>query len=81
MSDANSPNWLARSIQGLLGLLGLYAAVRLLPRLLRFLTRRFVFGLIGEIVLVALGLFLTRRATRPPRNNGTPQQEPDRATS
>jgi hypothetical protein len=30
------------------------------------MTRRFLFGLIGEILLVALGLFLTRRATERP---------------
>lgn len=81
MSYGDSPNWLTRSFQGILGLLGVYAAVRLLPRLLRLLTRRFIFGLIGEIVLVTLGLFLTRRATRPPRNNGAPQQEPEGTTS
>jgi hypothetical protein len=36
------------------------------------MTRRFLFGLIGEILLVAVGLFLTRRATDGPSRNGTP---------
>lgn len=59
---------LTRIVQGVLGVLGLYAALRLLPRVLKAMTRRFVFGLLGEILLVALGLFLTRRATEgPPR--------------
>jgi hypothetical protein len=78
MSTRNVPSWLTRLLQGLLGILGFYAAVRLLPRVLKSMTRRFLFGLIGEILLVALGLFLTRRATdrsrsRPGRaeQNGT----------
>jgi hypothetical protein len=65
------PSWLTRSIQGLLGLLGFYAALRLLPRLLKTLTRRFVIGLVGEILLVALSTLLTERATRVlSRRNG-----------
>lgn len=71
LSQFDTPNWLTRLIQGLLGILGFYAAVRFLPRLLKSMTRRFLFGLIGEILLVALGLFLTRRATDRPRQNGT----------
>ena len=65
-SQFNAPDWLTRLVQGLLGILGFYAAVRLLPSVLRSMTRRFLFGLIGEILLVALGLFLTRRATERP---------------
>jgi hypothetical protein len=41
------------------------------------MTRRFLFGLIGEILLVALGLFLTRRATERPRHNGSASAEDD----
>ncbi len=70
-SSADAPDWLTRLAQGLLGLLGFYAAARLLPRVLKSMTRRFLFGLIGEILLVALGLFLTRRAT-----DRTDSQEP-----
>jgi len=74
-------NWLCESplltriLQGVLGVLGLYAALRLLPRLLKSITRRFLIGLIGEILLVAVGLFLTRRATDGPPRNGTPPSE------
>jgi len=58
-------------LQGLLGLLGFYAALRLLPRLFKSLTRRFVFGLIGEILLVAVSMLLTDRAARAlSRRNG-----------
>jgi hypothetical protein len=71
-SQFDAPGWLTRLIQGLLGILGLYAALRLLPRVLKSMTRRFLFGLIGEILLVAVGLFLTRRATEGPPRNGTP---------
>ena len=48
MFNTSLPNWLSRLIQGLLGILGFYAAIRLLPRVLRSMTRRFLFGLIGE---------------------------------
>jgi hypothetical protein len=65
-STSDAPDWLTRLVQGLLGILGFYAAVRLLPSVLKSMTRRFLFGLIGEILLVALGLFLTRRATERP---------------
>ena len=77
MFNMSLPNWLSRLIQGLLGLLGFYAALRLLPRVLKSMTRRFLFGLIGEILLVALGLFLTRRATERPRHNGSASAEDD----
>lgn len=59
-------DWLTRLVQGLLGMLGIYAAFRFLPRVLTSMTRRFLFGVIGEVVLVALGLFLTRRAAKGP---------------
>ena len=74
-STSDAPDWLTRLVQGLLGILGFYAAVRLLPSVLKSMTRRFLFGLIGEILLVAVGLFLTRRATEGPSRNGTPPAE------
>ncbi|MFO8098915.1 MAG: hypothetical protein R6T83_04745 [Salinibacter sp.] len=74
-STSNAPDWITRLVQGLLGILGFYAAVRFLPRVLKSMTRRFLFGLIGEILLVAVGLFLTRRATDSPSRNGTPPPE------
>lgn len=60
--SSDPPDWLSRLVQGVLGMLGIYAAIRFLPRVLKSMTRRFLFGLIGEILLVALGIFLTRRA-------------------
>jgi hypothetical protein len=71
----DAPDWLTRLLQGVLGLLGFYAALRFLPRVLKSMTRRFLFGLIGEILLVALGLFLTRRATERPRNGTASAKE------
>lgn len=76
--SSDQPDWLIRLVQGLLGILGFYAAVRFLPRVLKSMTRRFVFGLIGEILLVAFGLFLTRRATDRPRHNGTTPNKGER---
>ncbi|MFP4227231.1 MAG: hypothetical protein ACLFTE_00210 [Salinivenus sp.] len=75
--SSNAPDWLTRLLQGLLGILGFYAAVRFLPRVLKSMTRRFLFGLIGEILLVAVGLFLTRRATEGPSRNGAPAPDED----
>lgn len=66
VSQFDAPDWLTRFFQGVLGILGLYAALRLLPRVLKAMTRRFLFGLIGEILLVAVGIFLTRRAAEGP---------------
>ncbi|WP_263786109.1 hypothetical protein [Salinibacter grassmerensis] len=75
-SSSDAPDWLTRLVQGLLGILGFYAAVRLLPRVLKSMTRRFLFGLVGEILLVALGLFLTRRATdRPDSQDPVPAEK------
>ena len=71
--STDPPDWMSRLFQGLLGMLGIYAAIRFLPRVLKSMTRRFLFGLIGEILLVALGLFLTRRATeRSPDTGAAP---------
>ena len=82
MWNSNTPDWLTRVMQGLLGLLGFYAAIRFLPRVLKSMTRRFLFGLIGEILLVAVGIFLTRRAAEGPRReplNG--EGRPSRSSS
>jgi hypothetical protein len=64
--STDPPDWLSRLFQGLLGMLGIYAAIRFLPRVLKSMTRRFLFGVIGEILLVAVGIFLTRRAAEGP---------------
>lgn len=60
--SSDPPDWLTRLVQGVLGMLGIYAALRFLPRVLKSMTRRFLFGVIGEILLVAIGIFFTRRA-------------------
>lgn len=62
-SDSSSP-LLTRIVQGLLGTLGVYALIRFLPRLVSSFFKRFVFGVIGEILLVAVGTLLTERLTR-----------------
>jgi len=68
-SDASSPI-LTRVVQGILSLLGVYAIIRFLPRLVSSFFKRFVFGLVGEIVLVTIGTLLTERFTR--RSDGRP---------
>ena len=64
--SSDPPDWITRLVQGVLGMLGIYAALRFLPRVLKSMTRRFLFGLIGEILLVAISIFLTRRAAEGP---------------
>lgn len=46
----------------LFGFVGVVAAFFLLPRTLKFLIRRFVFGVISEVVLVVLAGLLTEKA-------------------
>lgn len=72
---------LARLVQGVLGILGFYAAVRFLPRVLKSMTRRFLFGLVGEILLVAVGLILAGRATQGPSGHETVQAEDAQTSS
>lgn len=78
---SSTPSWFSRTLQGLLGLLGFYAALRLLPRLFKTLTRRFVVGLIGEILLVAVSMLLTDRARQafsPPSGTHNGKQDGQR---
>lgn len=62
-SDSSSP-LLTRIVQGVLSVLGVYAMIRFLPRLVSSFFKRFVFGLVGEILLVTIGTLLTERLTR-----------------
>lgn len=48
-------------VKWLLGFFGVIAAVKLLPKVLSFLTRRFVFGLLSEIIMVILAGLLTEK--------------------
>jgi hypothetical protein len=51
-----------RLVAGLVGALGLAALVRFVPRLVGRLARRFVFGLVGEIVAVAVLALASKKA-------------------
>ena len=51
-------------VKGLLGFLGVIAAAKLLPRLLGFTMRRFVFGLLAEIIMVVLAALLTEKVAQ-----------------
>ncbi|PEN13850.1 hypothetical protein CRI94_07245 [Longibacter salinarum] len=53
-----------RIVQGILSILGVYAVIRFLPRIISFVFKRFVVGIIGEIVLVTVGALLTQQFAR-----------------
>lgn len=48
-------------LKGLLGFLGVIAAAKFLPKILSFTMRRFVFGLLSEIIMVVLAALLTEK--------------------
>lgn len=48
--------------QYIVGFVGVIAAFFFLPRTLKYLVRRFVFGVISEVVLVVLAGLLTEKA-------------------
>jgi hypothetical protein len=73
-SSSGSSDLLTRVVQWVLGVLGVFALIRLVPRIFSFVTRRFVVGIIGEILMVAAAALLTERLVgRRPRHdtNGT----------
>ncbi|PSQ89273.1 MAG: hypothetical protein BRD30_05850 [Bacteroidetes bacterium QH_2_63_10] len=51
-------------VKGLLGFLGVIAAFKFLPRVLSFTVRRFVFGLLSEVIWVVLASLLTEKIAR-----------------
>jgi hypothetical protein len=64
-----------------LGALGLLAIVRLVPRLVRSTARRFLVGVISEVVLVSLIGLVSQRMTQdrtpsdePSASNGVPRR-------
>jgi hypothetical protein len=63
---------MARIVQGVLGLVGVYAIARWVPRLFKSATKRFFVGLIGEILIVAAAMLLTeRRSSEPHREHAS----------
>lgn len=68
-----------------LGFLGITALIKFLPRTLSYATRRWVFGLITELVVVILAGLLTeklanrmtgRNGVAPPRSSEASAREP-----
>jgi hypothetical protein len=51
-------------VKGLLGFLGVIAAFKFLPRVLSFTVRRFVFGLLAEVIMVVLAGLLTEKIAK-----------------
>jgi len=71
-NDFSSDSVLTRILQGLVSAVGLYALVRFLPRLVKSATKRFVIGVVGEILLVALTLLVTNRSAPGPKAPSAP---------
>ena len=59
---SNEPELEKSLLSMVLGFVGVTAIILLLPKTLKFMIRRFVFGLVGEIVLVVLSGLLTEKA-------------------
>ena len=51
-------------VKGLLSFLGVIAAFKFLPRMLSFTLRRFVFGLLAEVIMVVLAGLLTEKIAK-----------------
>jgi hypothetical protein len=79
-SDSSSP-LLTRIVQGVLSVLGVYALIRFLPRLVSSVFKRFVFGIIGEILLVTVGTLLTERLTQSVSGHSARQRSSDASAS
>ena len=48
-------------VKSVLGFFGVIAAAKLLPKLFSFTMRRFVFGLLSELIMVVLAALLTEK--------------------
>ncbi|HHP7239451.1 hypothetical protein [Longibacter sp.] len=63
-STDSSTSIATRIVQGVLSVLGVYAIIRFLPRIVSSVFKRFVIGIVGEILLVAGGTLLTEQWSR-----------------
>jgi len=63
-STDSSTSFVTRIIQGVLSVLGVYAIIRFLPRIVSSVFKRFVIVIVGEILLVAGGTLLTEQWSR-----------------
>ena len=78
LSSSDSSNLATTILSWLLGVLGIAALIKLLPRAISYGIRRWVFGLIMEIIVVVLAGLLTEKLVNrlsqrngPARSNGT----------
>lgn len=51
-------------VKGLLGFLGVIAAFKFLPKVLTYTVRRFVFGLLAEVIMIVLAGLLTEKVAK-----------------
>ena len=64
-------------VKGLLGFFGVIAAFKFLPKVLSFTVRRFVFGLLSEVIMVVLAALLTEKvAKKLTGRDPSPQGDP-----
>lgn len=61
MDDFSSDPFQEGVVKWILGFFGVIAAVKFLPKVLGFITRRFVFGLLSEVIMVILAGLLTEK--------------------
>ena len=61
-SSSNQSNLGTTILRWVLGSLGITALIKLLPRAMKYLVRRWLFGLVAEIIIVVLAGLLTEKA-------------------
>ena len=72
LSSDSSSNLATTVVSWLLGALGIAAFIKLLPRAISYGIRRWVFGLIMEVIVVVLaGLLTEKLVSRLSPQNGT----------
>ena len=72
-TESGSLNTLIKSA---VGFFGVVATFKLLPKLLSFVTRRFIFGLISEVIFVVLAGLLTEKVAEKLTGKEAPEAGP-----
>lgn len=62
-----------------LGFFGMLAAFKLLPKTIKYVLRRYVFGLVSEIVFVVIAALLTEKAAEKLTNQRTNEMSHERS--
>lgn len=75
LSDSNSTDSILKAV---LGFFGVIAAFKIVPKAFSFITRKFVFGFISQIVWVVLAGLLTQKAAEKFAGKDLPETSADR---